>query len=101
MLRFLGALGIEFMPKNVSKGGQCHHGFCGSVEITIYSLATARERAPNFQLSFQVAGLDQLFEKLCAIDGVISVLDPTLLPDGKKAIVIDPDGRAVELTEKA
>lgn len=101
MLRFFLALGLECFPKEVEKGGGYYRGFCGSVEINLYNLPSAvRERAPNFQLSFSVSELDRRFARLCEIPGVQSVMDPTLLPGGKKAILIDPDGRSVELTEK-
>ena len=102
MLRFFQTLDLECFPKGVEKGGQYYRGFCGGVEINLYSLpSTVRERSPNFQLSFVVSDLDSRFAKLCEIPWVQSVLDPTLLPDGKKAILIDPDGRSIELTERA
>lgn len=101
MLSFYGLLGLEFERKQISKGGECHKAFMGHVELTIYAIKepVARGSSPDLQLTFRIKNMDALFEKLSAVDGVQCLMDPTLLPDGKKAIFLDPDGRAVELVE--
>lgn len=100
MLRFYSRLGLAFECKQISKGGQCHKAFLGPVELTLYTVKeTAKARAPDLQLTFRIAGLDAAAADLSQIEGVQCLMDPTLLPDGKKAILLDPDGRAIELIE--
>lgn len=101
MLQFYGRLGLEFEKKQISKGGECHKAFIGPVELTLYTVkATAGARAPDMQLTFQIGGLDAVVADLVKIENVQCLMDPTLLPDGNKAILLDPDGRAVELVER-
>lgn len=100
ILRFYGRLGLEFQAKNVSKGGQCHKTFVGALEITFFGVKeTANSRFPDLQLTFRIADLEKVVADLTAIDGVQCIMDPTILPDGKKAILLDPDGRSIELIE--
>lgn len=101
MLGFYGRLGLEFTKKQVSKGGECHKAFLGAVELTLYGVKeTANKSAPDMQFTFLVPGLEAAVADLVKIDGVQCLMDPTLLPDGNKAILLDPDGRAVELIER-
>ena len=101
MLQFYGRLGLEFVKKQVSKGGECHKAFIGPVELTLYTVkATAGSRAPDMQLTFQINNLNDVVADLVKIADVQCLMDPTLLPDGNKAILLDPDGRAVELVER-
>lgn len=100
MLLFYSRLGLEFESKKISKGGQCHRSFLGPVELTLYeSQAAALPHRPDLQLTFRIQDLDKLAKDLSEIKGVECLMDPTLLPDGKKAIFLDPDGRAIELIE--
>lgn len=100
MLNFYSRLGLEFQRHQVSKGGECHKAFLGSVELTLYAIKeTARARSPDLQLTFRIPQLETTVADLVKIDKVECLMDPTLLPDGKKAILLDPDGRAVELIE--
>lgn len=100
MLQFYTRLGLEFECKQISKGGQCHKAFIGPVELTLYTVKeTAGRKSPDLQLTLRIANLDATVEDLNRIDGVQCLMDPTLLPDGKKAILLDPDGRAIELVE--
>ena len=101
MLQFYGCLGLQFREKAISKGGKCHQSFIGPVELTLFESPSGYPRmAPDVQLTFQIKKIDELVSRLTAISGVQCLMDPTLLPDGKKAILLDPDGRAVELIEK-
>lgn len=99
MLLFYGRLGLEFQSKQISKGGQCHKAFLGPVELTLYEAAPGKRTAPDVQLTLRIQDLEKVVKDLCAIPGVQSLMDPTLLPDGNKAILLDPDGRAIELIE--
>lgn len=100
MLRFYSRLGLHFEMKQVSKGGQCHKAYLGGVELTFFAVKeTARAKSPDLQLTIRVGGLEAMVQELTSIEGVQCLLDPTHLPDGKKAILLDPDGRAVELIE--
>lgn len=100
MLKFYGRVGLTFEAKQVSKGGQCHKAYLGGVELTFFAVKeTARPRSPDLQLTIRVTQLEEMVAELATIPGVECLLDPTVLPDGKKAILLDPDGRAVELVE--
>ena len=100
MLQFYGRLGLEFECKQISKGGQCHRAFLGSVELTLYETKTpSASHRPDLQLTFRIQNLEKVCADLGQIKGVECLMDPTLLPDGNKAILLDPDGRAIELIE--
>lgn len=100
MLQFYGRLGLEFECRQISKGGQCHRAFLGPVELTLYESKTPpTAHRPDLQLTFRIKSLEQACADLAKIKGVECLMDPTLLPDGNKAILLDPDGRAIELIE--
>lgn len=101
MLGFYGRLGLSFTRKQVSKGGECHKAFLGPVELTLYGVKeTAGSKVPDMQFTFLIPELEAAVTDLVKLEGVQCLMDPTLLPDGHKAILLDPDGRAVELIER-
>lgn len=100
MLRFYGFLGVKFECKKISQGSECYMALVNGVELTIYGgKVTERTRSPDLQLTFKIERLETVFNDLVRIKGIETLLDPTDLPDGKKAIFLDPDGRAIELIE--
>ncbi|MBX2989025.1 MAG: VOC family protein [Bdellovibrionaceae bacterium] len=101
MLEFYGRLGLHFETKKISKGGQCHKAFIGPVELSLFEAHAGApfRAAPDVQLTFRIMELDKVVRDLSLIKGVECLMDPTLLPEGKKAILLDPDGRAIELIE--
>ncbi len=100
MLGFYGRLGFSFKTAKVDKGSEVHRATQNGLEFTLYSIETLqRSPVPSLQLGFKVAELEKIVEDLKSVPGVICVLETTEMPDGKKAIVLDPDGHAVELSQ--
>lgn len=103
MLSFYEILGFEFTAFKVLIGGQGYRAVNGGLELCLYSIDRA-ERAgqvPSFQLGVCVADVEQVVAQLKEKLQTDCILDPTQFPDGKRAIVLDPDGHSIELTQKA
>lgn len=100
MLQFYRLIGVEFTATAVAKGGQVYRAQIGALEFSLISVPNVeKKQTPAMQLSFSVADLEDRVQKLGAVQGAMSILEPTEMPDGKKAIWLDPEGRAVELCE--
>ena len=98
MVRFYEILGCEFSKVKVSIGGELFRSSLEGFELSLMSIKSASPAAyPKVMMGFKVNDLDSKVEKLNSIPGVIMILDPTDMPDGKKAILQDPDGHSVEL----
>jgi hypothetical protein len=70
------------------------------VEFSLYSIQSPKKsEIPSLQLGFKITELEKTVGQLTQIPGVMSILDPTHMPDGKKAVILDPDGHAIELIE--
>jgi lactoylglutathione lyase len=102
MLAFYQALGLVFQVTNVDKGSEMHKAKGVVPDFVLYSAASSEQASkPSIQLGFKVSHLDQKFAELKRLSGVHCILDPSAVPGGRKAIVLDPDGHAVELFEAA
>lgn len=100
MLNFYQILGIDFTETRVDKGSQVCRALIEGCEFSIYSAKSMeKSNTPILQISFLVSQLDEKVRQLCEVPGVICIMDPTPLTDGKKAIVLDPDGHSIELKE--
>lgn len=101
MLGFYQIIGFQFTASKVDKGTEVYKSQLGGVEFSLYSTEGAQiPPIPNFQLGFTVTNLDKIVSDLVKIPGVSCILDPTQMPDGRKAIVLDPGGHAVALCER-
>ncbi len=105
-IQFYQALGFDVETVKVSKGSECYRARPKSknkdqnigFEINLFGLKDKKNSVtPIFQLCFLVEELDQVYDKLAAIKGVETLMDPTDMPDGRKAIVKDPDGNSIEI----
>lgn len=100
MLEFYRVIGVNFAEVAVAKGSQVYRAQIGEIEFSLISVPNVEKRqTPAMQLSFCVADLDDKVQKLSAVKGAMSILEPTEMPDGKKAMWLDPEGRAIELLE--
>lgn len=100
MLCFYQIIGFQFTVAKVDKGSEIQRAIHNGVEFSLYSISRAADSViPRLQLGFKVLELEKAVHNLRAIPGVICVMEPTVMPDGKKAIVLDPDGHAIELSE--
>lgn len=101
MLGFYQIVGFQFTASKVDKGTEVYRALREGLEFSLYSIKNAQKPAiPALQLGFTITNLDKIFEDLVKIPGVLSILSPTQLVDGKKAIVLDPDGHSIELCER-
>lgn len=100
MAQFYKTLGIELIPREVKKGSVTWRGLVGNLELQIYACKKIDPPpVPKISLRFEVANLSDILNKLRLIDGVQIVMDEMQLPDSKSAVVLDPDGHSVELSE--
>ena len=101
MVRFYEILGCEFSKVKVSIGGELFRSSIDGFELSLLSIKSAQTTSfPKVMMGFRIQDMDAKVAKLNTIPGVITILDPTDMPDGKKAIIQDPDGHSVELMSK-
>jgi hypothetical protein len=53
---------------------------------------------PHYMLSFKVKEIDKIYQQFVS-KKFIGIMDPTDFEEGRKAIILDPDGRSVEIIE--
>ena len=101
-LSFYRALGFEFVEEQHGAGPRHHSSKAGATVIEIYP--GEHGRAPELRsagatlIGFGVANLDQALTSLTQLGA--PVLTPAKQsPWGRRAVVADPDGRAVDLSE--
>lgn len=100
MLQFYRIIGVNFISTNVDKGSKVFRATLGDTEFSLLSVPTAEKlKSPGLQLSFAVERLEDMAKLLAAVPKAMLMMEPTEMPDGKKAILLDPEGRAVELSE--
>lgn len=100
MLGFYRIIGFQFTASKVDKGSEVYRAQHNGVEFSLYSINNVQKTSvPSLQLGFKITNLEKTVSELRGIPGVTCILDPTDMPDGKKSIVLDPDGHAIELCE--
>jgi hypothetical protein len=101
MLVFYSRIGFKFQAVQVNKGSEVYRAVHDGVEFSLYSLPSAlKSQVPSLQLGFQITELESTIQDLAKVPGTLLILDPTDMPDGKKAIILDPDGHSIELCQK-
>lgn len=101
MVRFYEILGCQFTKVSVSIGGELFRSCLGDFELSLMSIPSAQMGGyPKVMMGFKVSDFEPKLALLTSIPGVIMILDPTDMPDGRKAILQDPDGHSVELVAK-
>jgi hypothetical protein len=98
MVRFYEILGCEFKKIKVSIGGELFRSSLEGFDLSLMSIKSAQTGGyPKVMMGFKVNNLETKVALLISIPGVIMILDPSDMPDGRKAILQDPDGHSVEL----
>jgi lactoylglutathione lyase len=102
-LTFYQAIGLKFDQEQHGKGPIHYACELGTIVLEIYpgdpGLAPDRKTGGATMLGFQVVALDNLLEVLGG-EG-IPILSPIQSSAwGKRAVVQDPDGRAIELNQR-
>ncbi|MGZ3769516.1 MAG: VOC family protein [Bdellovibrio sp.] len=101
MLGFYQIIGFQFTASKVDKGSVVYRCSRNGLEFSLYSIKESpKSPVPSLQLGFKINNIEKMVADLVKIPGAMTILDPTEMPDGKKAIVLDPDGHAIELCEK-
>lgn len=97
VISFYELLGLDFQKKGVTLGTEFYWTIADDLEIGFIEKPNMSiSSQPHYMLSFKVENVETLFSKLTQ-QGFLGVLDPTQFDEGQKAILLDPDGRSVEL----
>jgi lactoylglutathione lyase len=100
MLQFYRLIGFNFVDTAVDKGGKVFRATMEGLEFTLLSIPLAeKKQSPGMQFSFAIENLEEVAKQLAKIPQAMLMMEPTEMPDGKKAILMDPEGRAIELSE--
>jgi predicted enzyme related to lactoylglutathione lyase len=98
--KFYGSLGIELAEEQHDRGPVHYAGRMGDVVLEVYPLpADGTPADATTRLGFTVARVDEVVQALQAF-GAPVVTEPQATKWGFRAVVRDPDGRAVELYQQ-
>lgn len=99
LVGFYQLIGFVFTQKAVNKGSRAWNGQLGDMSLEIFNIQeTFSNKVPGVQMSFHVKNLEDLVKNFRLIHAQI-MMEPMQTAAGVIAIVMDPDGRAVELVE--
>lgn len=93
---FYERLGLRFSREKHGNGPEHYATIDHAPLIELYPDATNSDRT---RLGFDVTDVDAIVERVASAGAAVRTL-PSASPSGRRAVVIDPDGRAVELIEK-
>lgn len=100
MLGFYRIIGFQFMASQIDKGSEIYRATHNGIEFSLYGIEkTPRSQVPSLQLGFKINDLERTVGELLKIPGTMCIFGPADMPDGKKAIVLDPAGHSIELCE--
>ncbi|MEM7248584.1 MAG: VOC family protein [Acidobacteriota bacterium] len=102
-LAFYRALGMPLEAESHDSGPVHHAGELGPVHVAIFEgepdEATAHRHAGSTMVGFAVDSVDAAVDALRNLGAEITQ-EPADYPWGRRALVVDPDGRTVELFER-
>lgn len=99
VLRFYETLGLEFKTKKVALGTEYYWTLANGLEIAFLEKPNVKlDAQPHYMLSFRVRDIDKIYQQFVS-NRFIGIMDPTNFDEGRKAIILDPDGRSVEIIE--
>lgn len=100
MLNFYTVIGFHFDVHSVKLGNVVHRAHYQGFEFSLCSInKEIRTHIPSLQLGFTVSNIDAVVSQLNKVPGAMSILDPTDMEEGRRAIVLDPDGHSVDLCQ--
>ncbi len=97
LVAFYAALGLVFAEERHGTGPTHHAGHAGPTLLEIYPLPSDVAPDTTTRLGFAVEDVDTTVERL-RHQGATIRSEPKRTEWGYRAVVADPDGRAVELT---
>ncbi len=99
LLRFYSILGFQFSQKAIDKGSSAWVGQLGEVNLEVFSVKESfSNNSPGVQMSFHVKSVENLIKAFREMKSQV-MIEPMQTKNGIMAIVMDPDGRAIELLE--
>jgi predicted enzyme related to lactoylglutathione lyase len=96
---FYEALGVELVEERHGKGSQHFAGRLDATVFEIYPASAGEQVDVGIRLRLNVAHLAKLFKRLRS-NGTPIVSEPKATEWGTRAVIRDPDGRAVELYQR-
>jgi lactoylglutathione lyase len=96
---FYKLLGLQFSKHRHGNGPEHYACELGNLVFEIYPGQKALDSTKTTRIGFRVTELDMILAKL-EENGVEIISRPENSPWGRRAIVSDPDGHRVELTEQ-
>jgi lactoylglutathione lyase len=97
-VQFYRALGLSFNQEQHGDGPVHYASTLGAIAFEVYPCAPGVGSAVEPRLGFRVPSIDQAVHAV-TINGGRVLGPPKDSPWGRRAIVTDPDGRKVEITE--
>jgi catechol 2,3-dioxygenase-like lactoylglutathione lyase family enzyme len=97
-LHFYGALGLSFVKEQHGRGPEHYAAEVGPTVFEIYPLDRESRLSAVAPLGFRVPSLEASLTALRSL-GVELFSQPKNTPWGRRAVVKDPDGRRVEISE--
>lgn len=95
---FYEQLGLQFTKHRHGKGPEHYSCELGSVVFEIYPQRSDTNHTKDTRLGFQVDSVDETVAKLR--ERSTQIISPTKdSPWGRRAVIVDPEGHRVELTE--
>jgi lactoylglutathione lyase len=96
--KFYQQLGLSLIKHQHGNGLEHFASELGSVTFEIYPCPTGTASTTATRLGFQVTSVDAVIGELTK-QGVTIVAPPADSVWGRRAVVVDPDGHRVELTQ--
>jgi predicted enzyme related to lactoylglutathione lyase len=104
MVDFYRALGVPLQMEHHGEGGLHWAAGIGGLHVAVHPVfgegdAPGYRQAGNTLVGFVVDSVDDAVAAVFAL-GAAVIQQPTNMPWGRRAIVVDPDGRPVEVVER-
>jgi predicted enzyme related to lactoylglutathione lyase len=99
LVTFYAALGITFAEERHGTGPAHHAGRVGPTLLEVYLLPADAAPDSTTRLGFAVEDVDATVERLRHLGATVRS-EPKRTPFGYRAVVADPDGRAVEVVDR-
>jgi catechol 2,3-dioxygenase-like lactoylglutathione lyase family enzyme len=96
--RFYETLGLTLVKEKHGAGPEHYACEMGDTVFEIYPTNSGAESSASTRLGFRVPTVDRALESLREI-GAEVIMEPKDSPWGRRAVVRDPDGYSIEITE--
>jgi predicted enzyme related to lactoylglutathione lyase len=96
---FYESLGLKFSEEKHGRGPQHYAAILGTLVLELYPLQETNTGSDIPRLGFEVSDVEKACEKAKAAGATIKQA-PKKTDHGVQALLLDPDGRTVELTQE-